>query len=90
MTLKEIAEKISAHLARWERDPKVNPRDPYTTMKPGMVHLYSSGAFPAGNRVAIRYVSYQHLSKLKKADAEAYLAWIDAGNIGRHYEWRRR
>ena len=35
------------------------------------------------------YVSYQGEASLKKAEAEAYLAWLDAGNVGRHYEQQR-
>lgn len=29
-------------------------------------------------------------SRLTVADAETYLAWLDAGNVGRHWEMERK
>jgi hypothetical protein len=31
------------------------------------------------------YISHQGECFLKRAEAEKYLAWLDAGNVGKHY-----
>ena len=51
MKLAEIADRISAHLSRFESDPKIN--------------IVGEGRL--------------------KSDALAYLAWLDDGNVGKHY-----
>ncbi len=79
--LDDIATKISAHLKRFESDPKIN-----AVSKWGTRSYYCAGAWRAGSRVGVRYVSYQGESNLRTADAEKYLAWLDAGNEGRHWE----
>ena len=85
MKLKEIAEKISAHLARFERDAMINKPCPTLKKRP----YYFARAFASGNRVGVVYVNYQHHSYLTKADAIAYLDWLDAGNIGDHWRVKR-
>jgi hypothetical protein len=35
------------------------------------------------------YINFQYHSKLSKRDALGYLAWLDAGGVGRHWEWER-
>ena len=83
MKLTEIAARINAHLKRIEADPKLNPWD----NGPGSTHpYYNAGAWEAGRYVGVKYVSYQGSHNFSKADAERYLAWLDAGNNGRHYE----
>lgn len=82
MKLDEIASRILAHLKRFEADKKIN------ASKYG-VPYYMVNAYRAGTRVGVAYVAYQYHSKLKKADAEAYLAWLDAGNVGTHYVFFR-
>lgn len=80
-TTKEIADAIHLHLRRFERDPKINPIDPKYKTRP----YYMAGAGATGNgRVWVRYVAYQLTSYLTRADAARYLAWLDAGNVGRH------
>lgn len=87
MKLAEIAERINAHLKRFEKDPKTNPLDPKYKTRPFYV---ASASAPKGARtVAVLYVCYQGASKLDREDALAYLAWLDAGNVGRHYEQQR-
>lgn len=82
MKLKEIASRINAHLKRIEADPKLNPYDRPGGCRP----YYMAGAWAAGRWVGVKYVSYQGFRNLSKADAERYLDWLDAGNVGRHYE----
>jgi hypothetical protein len=82
MTLQEIADRIDAHLRRFESDPKINVVDPtYKTKR-----YYCVGARRAGSYVSVCYVSYQGSRNITKADAEKYLAWLDACNVGPHYE----
>lgn len=82
MKLAEIAEKISKHLKRFEGSKKHNPPDPKYKLRP----YYCASAFVYGARVYVSYISYQGRSGLKKVDALKYLAWLDAGNVGRHHE----
>lgn len=87
MKLAEIAERIHAHLKRFEADPKLNP---WRNGKVGSTKpYYCVNAFAAGSRVMVVYITYQSTTGLTKAEAEAYLAWLDAGNVGRHYEQQR-
>lgn len=80
--LAEIAERILAHLKRIEKDLKLNPR-----RRPGgLLDYYNVNCFPAGARIEIVYVSYQGWSYISKVEALAYLAWLDAGNVGKHWE----
>ena len=80
--MKELAAGIDAHLKRFEADPVINaPSSEYRTRP-----YYYAYCSSAGGRVYVQYVTYQGSSHLSKAQAEAYLAWLDAGNVGRHYE----
>lgn len=90
--LREIADRIDAHLRRFERDPSINKTPTFTSYKDGKQHqgvkpYYCAGAHvPARSaRVHVRYVSFQGVSLLPRAEAEQYLAWLDAGNVGTHY-----
>ena len=82
--LAEIAARINAHLKRFASDPQINA--PLNGKRGGLTPYYYPGAHVAGSRVAVWYVTYQSHAKLKKADALKYLAWLDAGNVGSHYE----
>jgi hypothetical protein len=42
-----------------------------------------------GNRAKIHYKSFWTPSSLPRDEATAYLAWLDAVNIGTHYDWMR-
>lgn len=79
--LDDIAKRITAHLKRFEADPKINAPDAKYHTTP----YHWPQAWRAGNRIGIRYVSYQTDSYLRAADAENYLAWLDAGNVGKHW-----
>mgnify|MGYP001558225105 CR=1 FL=1 len=80
MRTTEIAQRIHAHLTRFKADPVINaPRN-------GVKPYYLAGATAAGGWVQVCYVNYQGYRALRKADAERYLAWLDAGNVGSHYK----
>lgn len=87
MNLAEIAERISAHLHRFEADPIINapinarPDEPYSGHHP----YYHPYAVSNGRTIHIAYVTYQGRSILSKAQAITYLEWLDAGNVGRHH-----
>ena len=80
MKLRDVAAAISAHLKRFEKDPEINkPREI------GKLHpYYNAYAWDAGRWVAIKYVSFQGYHNLTKDEAVRYLAWLDAGNVGKH------
>lgn len=86
MTMKEIASRIRAHLKRFEADPKINAAKPYGRAGNKFHPYWNVGSRAAGRFVYVTYVSYQGTSHLTRDDAENYLAWLDAGNIGTHYE----
>lgn len=80
--LSDIAARIRTHLVRFESDPKINAPDVVYKTSP----YYNANSWVGGSRVGVRYVSYHGDSFISKADAMKYLAWLDAGNVGRHYE----
>lgn len=85
LKMAEIAQRINAHLKRFQTDPVINAG--YTDeRRKGLHPYYQVGAGYSGNRVFVTYVGYQGQDGLTKAEALAYLAWLDAGNIGKHYE----
>lgn len=84
MKLDEIARKITGYLKKFENDPGIN-----ITSKYGTTRYYQSCAFKCGRFVAIRYVSYHPHSPLSKTDALAYLAWLEAGNVGKHWDIKK-
>lgn len=85
MKLAEIAARISAHLKRFEADRKgINKDSKGNGM--GLRPYYGAWCFTAGSKVGVTYVSYQGHSYMSKADALRYLAMLDAGYVGRHYE----
>ena len=85
--LGEIAERITAHLQRFEADPAINVETLVGGMK--LTPYYKAFAVASGSRVMVKNVSYQCHTNLTKADALAYLAWLDAGNVGTLVDWRR-
>lgn len=84
MRLEEIATKLRAHLNRWELDPRIN----VVNAQYGTRRFFNANAYASGPRLFVCYVSYQYTSSLKKAEALEYLAWIEAGNVGTHYEMK--
>ena len=88
-----IAQKINAHLQRIEHDKALNPGERFDkdqkTWVPdemGVRSYYGARSRGDRHRVWIIYVTYQGGSYVSIEDAEKYLAWLDAGNVGRHFE----
>jgi hypothetical protein len=75
----ELARSISIHLQRFEADPVINkPRE--------RLHPYwHAGAGASGRYVYVTYIGYQGACPLTRDEAEKYIAWLDAGNVGRHF-----
>lgn len=80
----ELAERIHAHLRLMEADPVLNAPRPAGFLR--LSPFYQAQAVAVGGRVHVQYVSYQGDSPLRLAEAERYLAWLDAGNKGKHFE----
>jgi hypothetical protein len=80
MTLTEVAAKIDAYLKKFEADPKINVKLDSRTISP----YWQAGAYQVGRFVGIIYVRFQGSFHLKRDEAEKYLAWLDAGNVGKH------
>ena len=80
MNSSEIVAAIDAHLKRFEADQKTRVR------ADGRTRFYQAGCWQAGSWIKILYIGYQGATSLRKADAEKYLGWLNAGNVGRHYE----
>ena len=76
--LAEIADRIHTHLKRMETEQG-------RPMKMERTKFYRAVAYPTGSKVGVSYISFQHVTMLTKAEALAYLEWLDAGNAGKHY-----
>lgn len=81
MKIAELAEKITAHLKRFENDPIINKSGKYRTSP-----YQRAFAFHTGRYVGVTYVEFQGPSYLSRDEAVKYLAWLDAGNVGRHWK----
>jgi hypothetical protein len=80
---KEIAARLDQHLKRMEADPAIN-----VLIMPGKESyrlFWNAGAIALGRYVGVTYIRYQGHRSLTRDQAAAYLAWLDAGNNGRHY-----
>jgi len=88
MTCKEIAERIFAHLKRFEADPKINKRRRYRGRSIETTPYYKPYAFGT-TKVGVVYIIYQGATMLSKSEALAYLEWLDAGHVGTHYELKQ-
>ena len=84
--LGEIAERIAAHLRRFEASPTI-ARVYFDDSVLYRTIYASSSVKPAGSRLAVRYIGHESPDLLTKATALGYHAWLDAGNVGRHWEW---
>lgn len=74
MLLHVIAKKIDEHLNRmWDKEGN---NDLY----------YYPAAFASGRYIRVSFITYQGSKALTKAEAEEYLAWLDAGNEGTYYK----
>ncbi len=91
-TARDLGAKIEAHLRRFEGDPKINPGKRYDKEtkrwvpdERGVRDYYCARAFGVRHRVGVIYVTYEGANFLSVADAQKYLAWLDAGNVGTHH-----
>lgn len=79
----EVAERITAHLKRFEADKTINAkRADFRNTQP----YYCPSCRPSPRGFSIMYVSYQGTLKLTTEEAELYLVWLDEGNVGKHWE----
>lgn len=85
LPLTDIAKRIDAHLKRFERDPGINKKKMGNY---GMTQEYWRVAvWRAGAYVQVRYSSpVGNHASLTRSAAIRYLAWLDAGNVGTHYQ----
>lgn len=76
-----LASRITQHLRRFEADHEINEPDPkYRT-----VPYYYAGAYRVGRYIRVVYISYQSKNTLTFDTAEKYADWLDAGNVGKHW-----
>ena len=87
MKTKEIMERIHKHLKRMEEDLTINTLAAYRGMKTS--RFFGAAAGMSGRWPYLQYVSYQGAFTITKEQAIAYLAWLDAGNSGTHWEAER-
>lgn len=83
LTLRQIADRINVHLKAMEGNPEVNRREESHSR---LLPYWYSGAHAAGRYVGVTYVSFQGTSHLSKSEASIYLAWLDSGRRGKHWE----
>lgn len=88
-----LGQKINEHLQRIENDPVLNPsrrldkeQNKWVPDERGVRRFYGARAKGDRHRVWVIYINYQEGSYMSIEDAMAYLAWLDAGNVGRHFE----
>ena len=82
--LSPIAEAIDAHLKRFEADPVINAERKSGGM--ALTPFYNAGAFAERGCVQVQYIIYNGYTALNATEAVAYLAWLDAGGVGTHYQ----
>lgn len=88
MKLAEIATRITVHLRRFESDPAI--ADGVTSGGRRIAKFYKPHAWASGRYVGVRYITYQTESHMTKQEAMDYLAWLDAGNVGKHFEMKKQ
>jgi hypothetical protein len=82
--LDALAEAINTHLKRIEATPSINE----WTNSSGSARrrCFNAQSYRRGRSIMIRYISYQMTAAVPAADAQRYLAALDAGYVGRHHE----
>jgi hypothetical protein len=88
LSLDELAARILIHLERFAADPetaRVTIKD--RNDQPKQITAYwSPRAFKHGRFLRVCYVSYQGDQSISRVDAAEYLAWLDQGNVGKHFK----
>src|SRR4051812_5757691 len=82
---KEIADRINAHLKRFEASKKINAENAR-----GHHPYYHAGAGESSGKVQVVYVGYQGETSLNRVQAGWYLELLDRGFVGRHFEAFRK
>jgi len=81
LTLTKIADRIDGYLHKLEKVPHLFPHHPDTVPHP----LDEPYAVRRGNRIQVRYLSECRPWDLTREEAECYLRWLRAGNVGKHW-----
>lgn len=80
-----IAGEIAAHLARFAADPSINVPETVTAHDGPLPRLYDgASAGVLGGGIDIRYRRHSTGDNLVRSEAEAYLTWLNAGNVGKY------
>lgn len=79
-TLSEIADRIDEYLNRFERSGDA---------KNDGILLVETSSWASGRWVYIQYSRYKAIVYLSRTEAQKYLAWLDAGNVGKHFDMDR-
>ncbi len=91
ISLTETAKRIARHLVRFAATPSVASKSWIDSKgeKRELTLFWHPVCYRAGSRAMVKYVTYQYESSMTKAEAEQYLAWLDDGNVGRHYDAKK-
>ena len=88
----ELGQRIDAHLKRFEKDPATNPGKRFDKQlkkwvpdERGYHAYYGARAHGDRHRVWVSYITHQGGTHLSIEEAQKYLAWLDAGNVGHHW-----
>lgn len=82
LKLSEIAARIDQHLKRFEASREINKSVRRNRVDTRPYH--NACAYSIGRYVFVRYISHEGANSLSKDEALVYLAWLDAGGIGKH------
>ena len=85
----DIAAAIKGHLQRFEADPDVNKGKPgqVPPVAAGAARFQGVSATPKGvDQVRIVYHDVTNAADLTQDEAQAYLDWLDAENVGTHFD----
>jgi len=82
LTVQAIAERINAHLKRFEADPEINQ----THIPSKTKRFWNAGAWSSGRWIHVRYISYQGNSTLTREEGLMYMRALDAGRLSKHFE----
>lgn len=87
----ELWQRIDEHLKRIEKDPVTNPGKRFDKQlkkwvsdEGGCHDYFGARAHGDRHRVWVNYITYQGGTHLSIEEAQKYLAWLDAGNVGHH------
>ena len=84
--LDDIASRLFTHLERFEADPVINAEKPVGAHM-GLPPYFKVWVARFGRSILVRYVSFQTTTRMTRERAQAYLAWLDAGNVGTHHKF---